>query len=204
LLSTASLVVGVASGNSTRSVILLTGVAAAVAGALSMAIGEFGSVSSQRDAELADLELERQALAEHPEVEINELASIYRRRGLPHDLARTVAVELHRVDPLSAHARDELGLDPDNLARPLEAALVSAGSFAIGAAVPVFTMAMCSAAVRGWVTVAVTMVGLALLGATGAGLGGASRRRGAIRVLTLGAAAMLITSLVGRWVGRLV
>ncbi len=204
MLSTASLVVGVASGNSTRSVILLTGIAAAVAGALSMAIGEYGSVSSQRDAELADLDVERRALVEDPEDEINELTGIYRDRGLEPDLARQVAVALHRIDPLAAHARDELGFDLNSLARPTQAAAVSAASFAVAAVVPILTLGVFPGAVRGWATSTVTFFGLLALGAVGAGLGGADRRRGALRVGLLGAAAMCLTAVVGHFVGAAV
>ena len=137
LLSTASLVLGVAAGDASRSVLWLSGLASMAAGAFSMAAGEYTSVSSQRDAEEADLVAEQAELHANPDEELRELAAIYRRRGLSAELARQVALELHDVDPLGAHARDELGLDPEALAAPRQAAVVSFLAFAAGALVPV-------------------------------------------------------------------
>jgi VIT1/CCC1 family predicted Fe2+/Mn2+ transporter len=180
---------------------MLTGIAALTAGSLSMAIGEYGSVASQRDAELADLAIERAAIDEDPDTEVAELAAIYRGRGLSSDLAERVAVELHAVDALGAHARDELGLDPDALARPLEAALVSAASFAVGSLIPVLAITTTSTAVRSWLTVVVTLICLFALGAVGAELGGARRLPAAVRVMSLGAVTMAVTAGVGHLVG---
>lgn len=204
LVSTASLVVGVAAASSSRSAILVAGVASMAAGACSMAIGEYSSVSSQRDAEQADLAKERWELANEPEAEVHELAAIYRRRGLSTDLARQVAAELTEADALGAHARDELGLDPDALARPLQAAVVSAASFSVGAALPIATIALLGADLRVWATVAVTLIALAVLGAIGARLGGADPVRGAVRVTFGGGLAMAVTALVGQVVGTVV
>ncbi len=201
LLSTASLVLGVAAGDASRSVIWLSGLASMAAGAFSMAAGEYTSVSSQRDAEEADLRAEREELAANPEDEVRELAMIYRRRGLSRDLARQVADELHAVDALGAHARDELGLDPEALADPRQAAFVSFLSFAIGALVPVLTIGLLPAGLRAPVTAAVTLVALAVLGALSARLGGADPKRAAVRLVLLGALAMAVTTAIGRVVG---
>jgi VIT1/CCC1 family predicted Fe2+/Mn2+ transporter len=201
LLSTASLVLGVAAADVSRSVLWLSGLASMAAGAFSMAAGEYTSVSSQRDAEVADLRAEAAELQAYPEAEVRELTDIYRRRGLSPGLARRVADELHRTDALGAHARDELGLDPNALAAPLQAALVSFTSFGLGALVPVLTIALLPSAARMVVTAAVTLVALAVLGATAARLGGAPTRRAAVRLLVLGALAMAVTSAIGRLVG---
>src|SRR4051794_31778076 len=173
LLSTASLLIGVAAGDASRSVIWLTGFASLAAGSFSMAAGEYSSVSSQRDAEVADLRMEAEALQSNPNAEINELAGIYRRRGLSPDLAREVALALHQADALAAHAHDELGLDPDSLSAPLQAALVSAASFILGALVPVLTMGLLPHGFRIPITAVVTLITLGLLGAIGAEVGGA-------------------------------
>jgi vacuolar iron transporter family protein len=204
LVSTAALMVGVASADPSQGALVVTGIAAIAAGALSMGIGEYSSVSSQRDAELADLAKERHELAEVPEAERKELAAIYRGRGLSADLADQVATELMSNDALGAHARDELGLDPDALAKPVQAALVSSGSFTIGAALPVLTTLLLPASARVVVTFVATLVALGTLGAVGASLGGASMRRAATRVLVGGAAAMVITALIGRLTGAAV
>jgi vacuolar iron transporter family protein len=205
LLSTAALMLGVAAASSSRATVLTAGFAALAAGALSMAVGEYSSVSSQRDTELADLERERHELQTDPEAEAAELAAIYRSRGLSPALATQVADELSaHHDVLAVHARDELGLDPGSLARPLQAAVVSACSFALGAAVPIVTVALSGAALRVWATVAVTLVGLALLGVAGAQLGGAPRTRAAVRVFVGGAIAMAVTSAVGSLAGTVV
>ena len=198
LLSTASLLVGVAAASAGRSVLLATGVAAVVAGAASMAIGEFSSVSSQRDAERADLETEAQELREVPAAELRELAAIYEHRGLPPGLAHDVAAALTEHDALAAHARDELGLDPDDLARPLQAAAVSAVSFSLGALVPLLVVLVVGASARVAMVIAAALVGLAALGALGARLGGAPPLRPALRVLVGGGLAMAATALVGR------
>jgi VIT1/CCC1 family predicted Fe2+/Mn2+ transporter len=198
LLSTASLLVGVAAASADRSMLLATGAAALVAGAGSMAIGEYSSVSSQRDAELADLATEAEELRATPRAELAELTGIYQRRGLSHDLAREVAQALSEHDALTAHARDELGIDPEALAKPVEASVVSAGSFSIGALIPIVVVLVVGAAVRVPAVVVSALIGLAALGATGAHLGGAPRLRPALRVLVGGAAAMAISWAVGQ------
>lgn len=198
LLSTASLLVGVAAADAGRSVLLATGVASLVAGAGSMAIGEFSSVSSQRDAERADLATEALELATMPGAELDELAGIYRARGLPPALAADVARALTEQDALTAHARDELGLDPTELANPLEAAVTSALSFAAGAVVPLAVVLAVAAGARVPAVVLSTVVALGALGALGARLGRAPWLRPALRVSVGGALAMLVAGLVGR------
>lgn len=198
LLSTSSLLVGVASASASRSVLLATGVAALVAGAGSMAIGEYSSVSSQRDAELADLATEREELVTMPRAELAELTTIYEKRGLPRELAREVAETLTEHDALGAHARDELGLDPADLARPVQAATVSAVSFAVGALIPILVMTTLGGGVRVAGVVVAALVGLAGLGALGASLGGAPMLRPALRVLIGGAVAMGLSALIGQ------
>jgi VIT1/CCC1 family predicted Fe2+/Mn2+ transporter len=198
LLSTASLLVGVAAASADRSMLLATGAAALVAGAGSMAIGEYSSVSSQRDAELADLETEAEELRSTPRAELAELTGIYQRRGLDPELAREVAAALTAHDALTAHARDELGIDPAELARPVEASVVSAGSFSVGALIPIIVVLIVGATVRVPAVVVSALVGLATLGAVGAHLGGAPKLRPALRVLIGGAAAMAISWAVGQ------
>ncbi|WP_426572338.1 VIT1/CCC1 transporter family protein [Aquihabitans sp. McL0605] len=198
LLSTSSLLVGVASASADSTVLLATGVAALVAGAGSMAIGEYSSVSSQRDAERADLAIEAEELREIPSAELDELAAIYRGRGLSKELAREVAEALTEHDALTAHARDELGIDPGALSNPLEAAVVSAASFAVGALLPIFFVLVAGASIRVPVLVGTTLIGLGVLGAVGARLGGAPPLRPAVRVLLGGGAAMAIAWLVGQ------
>lgn len=199
LLSTASLLIGVASASAGRSVLLATGVAGLVAGAGSMAIGEYSSVSSQRDAEVADLATEAEELRTIPRAELAELTLIYEQRGLPKPLAREVAETLTEHDALLAHARDELGLDPEDLARPLEAAIVSALSFAAGAMVPLLMVLAVGAGLRVRAMVLATFLGLGLLGAIGARLGGAPMLKPALRVLIGGAAAMSMAWLIGQF-----
>jgi VIT1/CCC1 family predicted Fe2+/Mn2+ transporter len=201
LLSTASLLVGVAAAGVSRSLLLTTGVAALVAGATSMAVGEYSSVSSQRDAERSDLSTEKEELATTPRSELAELQGIYVRRGLSVELAGAVAEQLTAHDALASHARDELGLDPDELARPVQAAVTSAVSFSIGALVPILCTVVAGRSARIVTCVVVTLAALAVLGAVGAALGNASRQRGALRVLVGGALAMAVTILVGRVVG---
>jgi VIT1/CCC1 family predicted Fe2+/Mn2+ transporter len=201
LISTSSLIVGVASAHADPSAIALTATAGLVAGALSMAAGEYVSVSSQADTEAADLRRERGELSEDPELEHAELAGIYVKRGLTPELALQVADQLTAHDALGAHARDELGYTESGRARPLQAALASAGAFALGALPPL----LCAFAFEpGRLKIALplaTLVLLALLGATAAKLGGATLVRGALRVTLWGAAAMLGSSLIGRLFG---
>ncbi len=201
IVSTASLVLGVAASGASSSAIVTAGIAGLVAGALSMAAGEYVSVCSQRDAEQADLRLEESELRSDPPGELRELASIYESRGLPPELASEVALTLSDRGALAAHARDELGLDEQRLARPVQAAWTSAVSFATGAALPLVAVAVAPADARGAVTVVVTLVALALLGGAGARLGGAPRRRATVRVVAWGAVAMAVTAGIGALVG---
>jgi vacuolar iron transporter family protein len=202
ILSTSALVVGVAAAGSGRTEVLVAGLAAIVAGALSMAVGEYVSVSSQRDAEQADLAIEAQALKDHPRAELQELTRIYEERGVEPGLARLVAGQLMAKDELQAHARDELGITEISTARPAQAAWTSAVSFTAGAIWPVLAV-LAPRTVRIPATVVVTLVALAVLGAIGAALGGAPRGRGAIRTLVLSSTALLISWLVGQLVGAL-
>jgi len=204
LISTSSLVVGVAAANPDRSAVLVAAVAGLVAGALSMAAGEYVSVSSQADTEHADLARERRELADSPDSERAELAGIYVKRGLDPVLAGQVADQLMAHDALAAHARDELGIHEVTRARPVQAALASATSFAVGAAPPVLLAALSPAARLAPAVVAVTLLLLVVLGATAAHLGGASITRGALRVTFWGAVAMAATAGVGRLFGTTV
>ncbi len=201
LISTSSLVVGVAAAGPERSAVVLAALAGMVAGSLSMAAGEYVSVSSQSDTERADLEREEQELRDQPEFERAELAGIYRQRGLSEDLAGQVADQLMAHDALGAHARDELGIHELTRARPIQAALSSALAFAIGAAPPVVFAAMLPSARLGMVIGISSVALLGVLGAAAAAMGGASVVRGAARVVFWGALAMVVTSLVGRWFG---
>src|SRR6186713_3019342 len=198
IVSTASLVLGVAAAEAEPKHVLVAGVAGLVAGALSMAAGEYVSVSSQADAERSSLALEKEELATQPEAELEELTAIYARRGLSPELARTVAREFTARDALAAHARDELGLTEEFSARPLQAALASAGSFAIGAALPVLTIVVAPRGAPMLTVVAASLVCLAALGAVAARAGGASAWRGALRVTFWSALAMAATAGVGR------
>ncbi len=205
LISTSSLVVGVAAAaGADAASVLLTATAGLVAGALSMAAGEYVSVSSQADTEAADYERERRELAESPLAEHAELAGIYRGRGLSAALAEQVATELTAHDALGAHARDELGMTEASKARPLQAALTSAAAFALGAALPVVVTAVVPVARISVVVALSTLVLLAGLGAFAAQLGGAPILRGAMRVTFWGAVAMASTALVGRLFGAVV
>ena len=204
LISTASLMVAVAAASSSRSAVLVAGIAGLTAGALSMAAGEYVSVSSQRDTERADLEVERRELVATPEAEREELARIYRARGLSAGLAEQVADELSQLDQLAVHARDELGIDVDALANPIQAAVVSASSFVIGAAIPILVVVIASPSLRVPLTIAVTLVGLILLGVAGARLGGAPPVRAAVRVLIGGTLALLISMAIGSLTGNAV
>ena len=201
IVSTASLVIGVAAAAASRNAVLLAGVAGLVAGATSMAAGEYVSVSSQRDAEQADIAREQQELAADPDLEQSELTEIYVRRGLDRPLAAMVAERLMEVDPLGSHVRDELGLQPGRMGRPLQAAVVSAISFAVGATLPLVLMLLAPIGGRILVTAVGALALLALLGAIGARLGGASAGRAALRVTVGGGLAMGLTALIGQLVG---
>lgn len=201
LISTASLVVGVASASTEQGPVLVAAVAGLLAGALSMAAGEYVSVSSQADTEQADLARERHELATDAEAEHAELAGIYVRRGLDPALAHEVARQLARHDALGAHARDELGLTDTGAARPLQAALASAASFAVGAALPLLIVLVAPATRLVPLVVAASLVLLTVLGGLAARIGGAGVARGAARVTFWGALAMGVTALVGRLFG---
>ena len=201
IVSTASLVVGVAAANAARQDVLIAGVAGLVAGALSMAAGEYVSVSSQADTEAADLARERHELATAPEAEKAELIAIYESRGLTPGLARQVADQLMERDALAAHARDELGLSEATAARPLQAALASAVSFGVGAALPVVISAVAPTAWLARFVTASALILLIVLGAVAARVGGAAMGRGAVRVAFWGALAMAASALVGRLFG---
>ena len=201
ILSTASLVLGVSASGASSTAIVTAGIAGLTAGALSMAAGEYVSVSSQRDAEEADIHLEERELRRDPPGELRELAGIYEKRGLTPALATEVALAMSRRGALEAHARDELGLDPNRMARPLQAAWTSALSFASGAALPLLAVAVTPVPAKGVVTVVVTLVALGLLGGLGAKLGGAPRVAATARVMAWGAGAMAITASIGALVG---
>lgn len=201
ILSTASLIVGVASGGANQVTILLAGIAGLVAGAMSMAAGEFVSVSSQADVEKADIAREKRELRANPEGELAELVQIYTARGLDPDLAREVAVQLTERDALGAHLRDEIGLTDLSPPRPFQAAVVSALTFALGAAVPLLVGAMAPHEMVQIAVAIATLAGLAALGALGAQAGGAPRLRAAWRVMIWGVVAMGATGLIGRLVG---
>ena len=201
IISTASLIIGIASAGASRSAVVTTGVAGLVAGAMSMAAGEYVSVSSQADAERADLDRERKELEADSEAEQRELAGIYMKRGLDAVLAREVASQLMDHDALGAHARDELGLSDVGRARPLQAAGASAIAFAIGAAVPTTTVLFASREYLSQIVSIIALVCLASLGALAAQIGGASGIRGAARVSFWGVIAMSLTAAVGTLFG---
>lgn len=197
IVSTASLMIGVAAADATQSSVLVAGVAGLVAGAMSMAAGEYVSVSSQSDTELADIAREKGELASDMTSETAELVGIYQRRGLDADLARQVAEQLMAKDALGAHLRDELGITDVTRARPLQAALSSAMAFTVGAALPLLTVWLGPERRLSLVVAATSLLFLMLLGGLAARYGGASIRRGVIRVTFWGALAMAITAGVG-------
>ena len=201
LISTSALLLGIASANATPQVILLTGVAALTAGALSMAAGEYVSVSSQADTEAADTAKERGELEQAPDAELAELTHIYVQRGLDKVLARQVAEQLTAHDALGTHLRDELGISGNFAARPVQAALASAAAFSIGALPPILLAWLWRASSLPIAITLVTLVLLAVLGALAGRLGGASMVKGAIRVLFWGAMAMGVTAGIGHWFG---
>ena len=204
IVSTASLVLGVLAAGATPQAVLVAGVAGLMAGAMSMAAGEYVSVHSQADTEKAELERERREIELHPEAEQAELAGIYMKRGLSLELARQVAVELMKHDALGAHVRDELGISDTMSANPVQAALASAASFALGAALPLAVIALVPAqGLVAWVAVT-SLLFLALLGALAARAGGAGMLAGAWRVTFWGALAMAITAGVGALFGAVV
>jgi len=193
--------IGVAAASASKQAVLIAGVAGLVAGAMSMAVGEYVSVSSQRDAEQADIGLEKQELAAEPEAELQELALIYVKRGLDQDLAMKVAQQLSARDRLGAHMRDELGIDQAFLARPLQAAWISAASFGLFAMVPIVALLVAPANFRIAMIAVFSLVSLAALGGLGGHLGGAPMGRAALRVTIGGALAMAVTALIGHSLG---
>lgn len=211
IVSTASLVIGVAAAASGHEAVMLAGVAGLFAGALSMAAGEYVSVYSQADTEKADIELEKKHLEAEPEFELRELAAIYEGRGLTPELAAEVAKQLTEHDALGAHTRDELGISETTAARPLQAAIFSAIAFSVGAALPLavtwftpFTTVVWGTTVMIWAVAASSLVFLALLGAVAAKAGGAGILKGSVRVLFWGAIAMAVTAGVGKLFGAVV
>jgi vacuolar iron transporter family protein len=201
IVSISSLLIGVAASSAPEGAILIAGVAGLVAGSMSMAVGEYVSVSAQRDAEQADVERETRELAGRPRAELNELALIYVKRGLDKELAMKVAEQLSTRDRLGAHLRDELGIDQASLARPMQAAWISAASFASFAVVPIVALLIAPAASRILAIAALSLVSLAALGAFGGHLGGAPLGRAALRVTLGGAFAMAVTAAIGRIFG---
>lgn len=197
VVSVGSLVVGVAAANASTGTIFTAGLAGAVGGALSMAVGEYVSVSSQRDGEEAELDRERRELQEEPENELAELTALLVARGLSGETARRAAGELTRNDALAAHAAEELGLQLDGLARPGQAGVVSAIAFALGASLPLLAIRVSPGGMRIWVTALASLVALAVLGACSAHLGGAPAARAVWRVVLGGAVALGLTAWIG-------
>jgi VIT1/CCC1 family predicted Fe2+/Mn2+ transporter len=204
IISTASLIVGVAAAAATRNDVLIAGVAGLVAGAMSMSAGEYVSVSSQSDTEQADLARECKELSQDPKGELDELTEIYVKRGLDQSLARQVAQQLMGKDALTAHARDELGISEITAARPVQAALTSAATFSVGAAMPLLMVVVSPANVLVPVVSAASLGFLALLGAIGARAGGANVLRATARVTFWGALAMALTAGIGKLFGTVV
>ena len=201
IVSTASLMIGVAAASASKRAILVAGVAGLVAGAMSMAVGEYVSVSSQRDAEQADIGREKRELATDPQAELQELALIYEKRGLEKELAMKVAEQLSVRDRLGAHLRDELGINQASLSRPMQAAWISAASFAFFATIPIAALLVAPASLRIPLIAVLCLVSLAALGAFGGYLGGAPVGRASLRVTLGGALAMAVTALIGRILG---
>lgn len=204
IISTACLVLGVAASDASKTAIMTAGVAALVAGAASMALGEYVSVSSQRDTERADISKEKWELENLPERELAELTGIFESKGLRHDLARQVAVELTERDALAIHLAEELGITEHSNARPVEAAVSSAAAFSIGSAIPLLAIWLASESLRYVSTIGIVIVGLALLGFSGARFGGAKPQRPIARVIIGGLIAMAITMAIGNLFGAAV
>lgn len=204
LISTSSLIVGVAAATAGPHEVLVAGVAGLVAGAMSMAAGEYVSVSSQADTEEADMARERRELATQPREELAELAAIYEQRGVAPDLALEVARQMMAKDAFEAHARDELGLSSHVMAKPVQAAFTSAATFSVGAALPLVVALLAPAVAVVWAVSIAGLVGLAALGAVGASAGGASVWKPTVRVVFWGAVAMASTAAIGALIGRAV
>jgi VIT1/CCC1 family predicted Fe2+/Mn2+ transporter len=201
IVSTASLMIGVAAASASKQAVLLAGAAGLVAGAMSMAVGEYVSVSSQRDAEHADIEREKKELVQQPKAELSELAMLYVKRGLERELAMRVAEQLSAHDRLGAHLRDELGITEASLARPMQAAWISAASFALFALVPIVALLVAPVDLRIPMIAVLSLASLAGLGAFGGYLGGAPIGRAALRVTLGGVLAMSVTAVIGRLLG---
>ncbi|MZE77733.1 VIT family protein [Streptomyces sp. SID5475] len=201
VVSTAGLVVGVAGATDSADTLLVAGLAGLFAGSLSMAVGEYVSVSTQRDSERATLAEERRELAETPDAELAELARLYEAKGLSPGLAREVAEELTRHDAFAAHAEAELGLDPEQLTNPWHAAWASLAAFSVGALLPLMAIVLPPAAVRLWVTVGTVLLALAATGWSSAALGRAPRRIAVLRNVTGGFTAMTVTHAIGVLMG---
>ena len=201
IVSTSSLMLGVLAASPNFKAIITAGIAGLFAGALSMAVGEYVSVSSQRDSERADIEIERRSLKANPEAELEELKDIYVQRGLDAGLAAKVASALHDHDAVRAHARDELGIDHDALSNPTQAALASATAFSLGALVPISAALIPMEGKRGLIIVGFSLVALAISGSIGAYIGGGHKVRAALRVLVGGGLAMAITAFIGNLIG---
>jgi len=204
IISTACLVLGVAAATAQRSTILTAGMAGLVAGAASMALGEYVSVSSQRDSEQSDIAKEKWELEHTPDIELAELAGIYRKKGLPQALAHEVAVELTRHDALKTHLAEELGIHEATRARPIQASVGSAGSFAVGAAIPLIAVSLFTEAMRFTGTIAVVVLTLVALGVSSSKYGGAKPARPVLRVVIGGLAAIAVTMAVGKLFGAAV
>ena len=199
--STASLMLGVFAASDSASAVLTAGLAGLTAGALSMAAGEYVSVSSQRDSELSDIEIEKKSIAENPEEELDELAWIYQKRGLDEKLARKVAQQLHEHDAVQAHAQTELGISHDSLANPLQAAIASAAAFAVGAIVPILAAIVSDHSIGVWTITIASLLALFVSGALSAHVGGGEKLRAAFRVFAGGGFAMAATFLIGHLIG---
>ena len=204
IISTACLVLGVAAATAERSTILTAGMAGLVAGAASMALGEYVSVSSQRDSEQSDIAKEKWELEHTPDIELAELAGIYRKKGLPQALAHEVAVELTRHDALKTHLAEELGIHEATRARPVQASVGSAGSFAVGASIPLIAVAIFTEAMRFTGTIAIVVLSLVALGVSSSKYGGAKPTRPVLRVVIGGLVAIAVTMAVGKLFGAAV
>jgi len=202
IVSTSSLMLGVLGASASKEAILTAGVAGLVAGAISMGVGEYVSVSSQKDSEKADIEIERQSIASNPDEELAELAMIYEKRGVEKNLAIQVATQLHAHDAVGAHARDELDINQDILANPTQAALASTTAFSIGAIVPIVAALLSNTEDGVYMIVGFSLVALTISGGVGAYLGGGKKRKAAMRVLIGGALAMAITYGIGLLIGH--
>lgn len=201
IVSTASIMLGILAAKASDATILTAGISALVAGALSMAVGEYVSVSSQKDSEEEDIAIEQRSLEKNNDAELNELAAIYENRGLRPKLALEVAKQLHDHDALAAHARDELGIDHENLSNPLQAAIASAAAFSIGALIPVLAAVIAPSSTSAWAIVVTSLAMLGVSGAIGAIIGGGHKIRAALRVFVGGGLAMAITAFIGHIAG---